>query len=188
MRRTTLRVATLALLSMLASACTLRYAQSSFAEPILDDAKTGVALEGGVYPWTGWIAGQRADLAFVAAYQSFDFFTDARTTHVEARLRWFPLQPGLFDPFVGGGLGVYRLERTENDPRCRGITICLSGQSDQRGQATGGTPHVVLGTELRPTGARFGVVLAVAREFGAFDPEWDLSAWRVSGGLVYRAR
>lgn len=174
------------LLPLLASACTLRYAQSSFTEPALDNATKGVAIEAGGYLWNGTAFGQRADVALVGAYQQFDFFTDAATSHIEARLRWFPLQPGLVDPFVAGGLGVYRLNRTESDPTCRGRGICLADRTDQRGQATGLNPHLVVGTEVWPENSPAGLVVAVTREFGAFDPEWDLSAWRISAGLVFR--
>lgn len=182
------KIWTLAIVTMAASSCTVRYAYTSFTEPVLQDAKTGLAIEAGGYLWNGTVFGQRGDAGLIGVYETFDFFTDAAASHVEARARWFPFEPRLVDPFVGGGVGIYRLNRTESDLRCRGRGICLSGQNDMRGQATGLTPHVVVGTEIRPGTSRGALVVAVAREFGGFDPEWDLTAWRVSAGLSFRPR
>ncbi len=187
MRIAATKISVVILLATLSSACTLRYARSSFTDPALDEAQ-GLAIEGGVYFWEGALAGQRADIGLTGIYQKFDFYTDAAASHVEGRMRWFPLQEGLVDPYVGAGLGIYRLNRTETVATCRNRGICLDNQFDQRGQATGLTPHVVLGAELRPGNRQAGLVLAVTREFGSFDPEWDLTAWRISAGLVLRPK
>ena len=88
------KVSALAAVALLATSCTLRYAHSTFAEPLLDDASTGIAVEGGLHFWDGVIYGERADVALFGTYQQFDFFTDAVATNVGFRGRWFPLQQG----------------------------------------------------------------------------------------------
>lgn len=175
------------MLPLLTSACTLRYAHTSFTDPALNEAK-GVAVEGGIRFWDGTLGGQRADVSLMGAYQRFDFFTDAATSHVEARARWFPLGGGAFDPFLGGGLGIYRLNATETVLTCRGRSICLSGPNQRRGNATGLTPHVVAGSEFGLGDSPFGLVAAISREFGGFDLAWNLDVWRMSAGVSYRPR
>ncbi len=145
-----------------------------------------MAIEGGGYFWEGRLAGQRGDIGIMGSYQKFDFFTDAAATHLEARARWFAVPDGPLQPFFGGGLGVYRLSRTGSDARCRGSSICLTAFDDQRGQATGLTPHLAAGVELVPSDSPVAVVVGVTREFGVFDPEWDLTAWRFAAGLTVR--
>lgn len=176
------------MLCALTSGCTVRYAHNTFSEPLLHDARTSVGIEAGGYFWEGEIKGQRGDLAALGMYQKFDFATDAAAAMLQARTRWFPLEPSLFRPFLAGGLGVYKLSRTESDARCRGTSICVTSFSDQRGRATILSPHLAAGAELRPSETGAALVFAVTREFARYDLEWELTGWRFSAGVTYRPK
>jgi len=125
-------------------------------------------------------------VALFGTYQQFDFFVDAVATNVGFRGRWFPLQQGLVDPFVASGLGVYQLHKAERHFNCRGGGICLTEFGEARGQATCLT-HTSQSEPSRPADVAGGL-LAVAREFGDSDPEWDVTAWRISAGLAFRPK
>lgn len=185
MRHTFATILGVVALAGLLSGCTLRYAHTSFADEALDGAK-GPGIEGGVYFWDGDLGGQRADVGLFGTYQQFDFFTDAAKSQLAGRARWFPLAESTVNPFLGAGVGVYRLNRTESVLTCRGRGICLSDRSDQRGQATGLSPHAVLGAEVALGASPFALVAAGTREFGGFDSEWNMRTFRFSAGVTYR--
>lgn len=175
----------LLLVSLLATGCTLRYAHSDYGDPILDDARSGIGLEGGARGWSGDLPFGRWDVQILGAYQRFEFHTDAVLARIDARGRYFPVATGQVQPFVGFGFGGLRLFPVEEDDlNCRNRQICIEpGLFDHRRQEQLLNFHATLGTEVPIGQGPFSVVLAGTREFGADGLDWDLNEWRLAIGL-----
>lgn len=174
------------LASAFSGGCTVQYVGSSNADPALQEARTGVALEVALRMVRTEVGGREVDVQLAGSHQRFDFYTDAATTQFAARARYFPADIGPVRPWVGGGLGIVRLGAVENAINCRNNCVCLvPGDLDRRSGALSLSPHVSAGAEIGLGETPLFLVGSASKVFATVAEDWSLNSWRFGIGLKY---
>ena len=105
MRRPFRSIALLPILSLLASACTLRYSQTTFKDPVLQSEKAGFSMQTGLVLFGRDHAFGRTDAQLLLNRQEFASQPKTVLQNVSLTARYFPVRSGFVRPFVGGGYG-----------------------------------------------------------------------------------
>ena len=119
MRRPFRSIALLPILSLLASACTLRYSQTTFKDPVLQSEKAGFSMQTGLVLFGRDHAFGRTDAQLLLNRQEFASQPKTVLQNVSLTARYFPVRSGFVRPFVGGLREVAAVDRPQHEPVAR---------------------------------------------------------------------
>jgi hypothetical protein len=195
MRRQFRSIALLVSLPLLASACTLRYSQTTFKDPVLQSQRSGFSMQTGLVLFGRDHAFGRTDMQLLLNRQEFASQPKTILQNVSLSARYFPVRSGFIRPFVGGGYGQRAFFTETTVSTCPSGYICFPGYDEDFQETTrerlntGYNPLVTFGVELgdrKAKGASSTWVIDATRELATPDGDWDFRAWRLSLGLVWR--